>query len=548
MNNKLVKNFLITLAMFLLLAACTGVPRAVQPVKGLPEGTDGYGWWSHTVFYEIFVRSFYDSNADGIGDLNGLIEKLDYLNDGDPKTTTDLGVTGIWLMPIQPSPSYHGYDVTDYYNVDPEYGTTEDFKRLMNEAHQRGIRVIIDLVLNHTSSNHPWFVEARDPNSARRNWYVWSETDPGTLGPLGTRAWYPTANGYYYAMFWDKMPDLNYANPEVTAEMDRVAKFWLEEMHVDGFRLDAARYLVEEGDKLADSPANHSWWKNFRLVYKEINPQAITVGEVWTSNVSVEDYLKGDELDLAFNFDLASQIIGKVNGGYASQLQNDIKSTLRIFKPGTYATFLTNHDQNRVMNEVAGKVERARLAATVLLTIPGTPFLYYGEEIGMTGAKPDEKIRTPMQWSAEKSAGFSTTFPWESINSDYTEKNVALQTADPNSLFSTYRTLIQLRNAHIALRIGEYVPLETGNNAVLAFLRVHADEVVLVVINLGNKPVSGLSLSLAQGPLSGKYTGYILLGTGEPGVLEANAQGGFAAYQSASELPASSSLIIQLLK
>ena len=548
MNIRMAVRLIFVFVGIFLLAACTSGPRPVQPIKDLPEATEGYGWWSHTVFYEIFVRSFYDSNADGIGDLNGLIEKLDYLNDGDPKTTSDLGITGLWLMPIHPSPSYHGYDVTDYFGVNPEYGTTEDFKRLMDEAHQRGIRVIIDLVLNHTSSEHPWFVEARDPASAKRDWYVWSEDNPGTLGAWGDKAWYPTANGYYYALFWDKMPDLNYANPEVTAEMQDVAKYWLEEMGVDGFRLDAARYLVEEGNTLADSPANHAWWENFRLVYKDIEPEAITVGEVWTTNVSVEDYLQGDELDLAFSFDLASQIIDKVNGGYGKQLERDIKSTVGTFPPGSYATFLTNHDQNRVLNELAGTVERAKMAATVLLTIPGTPFLYYGEEIGMTGAKPDEKIRTPMQWSADKSAGFSTTFAWQSVNSDYTEKNVAQQTTDPDSLLSSYRSLVQLRNNHIALRIGDFGPVESGSSTVLTFLRVHEDEVVLVVINLGLKPVSGLTLSLAEGPLSGKFTGYVLLGTGEPRTLTADAQGGFSAYQPAAELPAYSSLIIQLLK
>ena len=548
MNSKMKPLFFVLLGLILLVACTPSGPKAVQPIKGLPEGADDSGWWNHTVFYEVFVRSFYDSDADGIGDINGLIEKLDYLNDGDAKTTTDLGITGIWLMPIHPSPSYHGYDVTDYYGVNPEYGTTADFKRLVDEAHQRGIRVIIDLVLNHTSSQHPWFIEARDPASERRDWYVWSDTDPGTLGAWGSKAWYPTANGYYYALFWDQMPDLNYANPEVTAEMESVARYWLEDMNVDGFRLDAARYLVEEDDTLADSPANHAWWENFRLVYKDIEPEAITVGEIWTANVNVEDYLQGDELDLAFNFDLAAQIIDKVNGGYASQLQSDIKSTLRILQPGTYATFLTNHDQDRVMTALAGKVDRAKVAATILLTLPGTPFVYYGEEIGMTGQKPDEKIRTPLQWSADKHAGFSTTFPWQSPNADYTAKNIAAQSTDPDSLLSTYRTLIQLRNAHVALRTGDYVPVASGNDSVLAFLRVHENEVILVVVNMGAKPATGVNLSLGQGPLEGSYQAFLLLGEGQPGSLAASTEGGFTDYPLSMEIPPRSSLMIQLLK
>jgi glycosidase len=200
------------------------------------------------------------------------------------------------------------------------------------------------------------------------------------------------------------------------------------------------------------------------------------------------------------------------------------------------------------MNEVAGKWERAKMAATVLLTIPGTPFLYYGEEIGMTGAKPDEKIRTPMQWSAEKSAGFSTTFPWESINADYTEKNVAQQTNDLDSLFSLYRSLIYLRSNHPALRTGDYIPVDTSNNAVLAFLRVHEEEVVLVLINLGTRPLTDLVVSLAQGPLTGTYKANVIFGEGQPGDLLFDAQGGFKDYMPTSELSASSSLIIQLKK
>src|SRR5919109_147792 len=186
----------------------------VQPVTGLPQGTDGYPWWNDTVFYEIFVRSFYDSDGDGIGDFNGITSKLDYLNDGDPNTTTDLGITGLWLMPIHPSPSYHGYDVTDYYDVNPEYGTLDDFKSLIDEAHQRGIRITIDLVLNHTSSKHPWFEQAQDTTSPYRQWYVWSAT------PLGGQYWhYGSGQEYYYARFGVGLPDLNYANPEVVKEM-----------------------------------------------------------------------------------------------------------------------------------------------------------------------------------------------------------------------------------------------------------------------------------------------------------------------------------------
>src|SRR5687768_9705292 len=204
----------------------------IQPVTGLPQGTDGYPWWNDTVFYEIFVRSFYDSDGNGIGDFNGITEKLDYLNDGDPATRTDLGVTGLWLMPIHPSPSYHGYDVTDYYDVNPEYGTMEDFKRLLEEAHARGIRVTIDWVLNHTSSQHAWFEQAKDPESSYRDWYRWTtEQFPGP----GWR--YGGGGASYYANFAEYMPDLNYANTAVRAEMKKVFDFWLNDVGIDGFRL-----------------------------------------------------------------------------------------------------------------------------------------------------------------------------------------------------------------------------------------------------------------------------------------------------------------------
>ncbi|MBE9472169.1 MAG: alpha-amylase, partial [Chloroflexi bacterium] len=219
----------------------TATPTATvtaPPPTSPPESAASSFWWNDAIFYEIFVRSFYDSDGDGVGDLNGLIEKLDYLNDGDPATTDDLGVTGLWLMPISQSPSYHGYDVADYLTVDDEYGTNEDFRRLMEEAHKRDIRVIVDLVLNHTSSQHPWFQSARDDvDSPYRDFYVWSEENPGYKSPWGGQVWHRTSSGYYYGIFWEGMPDLNYDNPAVTTEMEEVIRFWLEDMGADGFRL-----------------------------------------------------------------------------------------------------------------------------------------------------------------------------------------------------------------------------------------------------------------------------------------------------------------------
>jgi glycosidase len=315
---------------------------------------------------------------------------------------------------------------------------------------------------------------------------------------------------------------------------------------VDGFRLDAARHLIEEDRKQADTNSTHEWWANFRTFYKQINPDAMTVGEIWTSNYSVVDYVEGDELDMAFNFDLASQIMRNTESRSATNLGAVIQSSYKLFEPGTYATFLTNHDQDRVMSEFFEDEDKAKLAANVLLTVPGTPFIYYGEEIGMTGRKPDEKIRTPMLWSAEANAGFSSTFPWESINSNYLDTNVEVESENPLSLLSHYRTLIRLRNEHAALRVGDYLWVRSDNPSVLSFLRTSEKEQILVLINMSDENVSGYNLSLSQGPLSGSYHVFPILGEGEFIDLETNQQGGFDAYQPSIDLPANGVMILQL--
>jgi pullulanase/glycogen debranching enzyme len=263
-------------------------PAAVQPEDP---------WWNDAVFYEVFVRSFQDSDGDGVGDINGLIERLDYLNDGDPETSDDLGVTGIWLMPIMESPSYHGYDVVDYTMIDEEYGTEEDFRRLIEEANARGIKVIVDLVMNHTGRDHPWFQESLDPDSAYRDWYVWADENPGFRGPQGQRVWHAAGDDYYYGLFWDGMPDLNYENPDVTAEMYEITRYWLEDMGVDGFRLDAIKHMIEDGANQQNTPATHAWLAEFYTFYKGVNPDAFSVGEAWTGTQQVVDYT-GDEVDI----------------------------------------------------------------------------------------------------------------------------------------------------------------------------------------------------------------------------------------------------------
>jgi len=290
-----------------LLGACRGTPPLPEPVAtaAAPPIAAAPNWWQDRVFYEIFVRSFADATTgplanDGIGDFQGLIEKLDYLNDGDPTTTKDLGITGIWLMPINPSPSYHGYDVTDYYGVHPEFGTRQDFERFLAEAHRRGIRVIVDLVLNHSSSQHPRFVQALRGDPASRDWYIFVPPDavPTTLGPWGQQVWQEKQGQHYLGIFWAGMPDLNYRNPAVTAEAERIAEFWLREMNVDGFRLDAIRHLIEDGDVMTDTPETRAWLRAFQARLRQIEPDVLTVGEVWASTEAVSDYIaeKPDEM------------------------------------------------------------------------------------------------------------------------------------------------------------------------------------------------------------------------------------------------------------
>jgi len=452
-------------------------------VVTLPWCVSASNWWDDTVFYEVFVRSFYDSDANGVGDLRGLIEKLDYLNDGDPSTTDDLGVTGLWLMPICESPSYHGYDVSNYYSIESDYGTMDDFRELLAEAHARGIRIIVDLVLNHTSSNHPWFRASRGPESTYRDWYIWSMEFPGYTGPWGQRVWHFGGAGFFYGLFWNGMPDLNYRNPDVSIQMFDVVRFWLDEIGVDGFRLDAIRHLIEDGEQQENTAATHFWLKGLNAVAKGWNPTGLLLGEVWDSPQAILPYLDG-ELDLCFEFSLADAILGGVRNSRKSTIEDALETILELYPDGQYATFLSNHDQERVMTQLRGNESKAGLAASILLTLPGTPFIYYGEEVGMTGAKPDERIRTPMQWTEEAFGGFTTSSPWEALAEDRTGRSVAFQAANPESLLSRYRRFISARHQHSALRAGELLLVDAGHPSLLSYLRIDEDKKIWVLHNL----------------------------------------------------------------
>jgi alpha-amylase len=303
-------------------------------------------WWNNTVAYEIFVRSFYDTNADGRGDFNGLTAKLDYLNDGNPYTNQDLGVGLIWLMPTNASPSYHGYDVTNYNIINPQYGNTADFKRFVDSAHSRGIKVILDFVINHTSSQHPWFIKSAANDPQYRNFYRWETNPPNQTGPWGQQVWYTKNSSKYYALFWSEMPDLNYAHKPVRDSIFAAAKYWLNAMDVDGFRLDAAMYLYENGNVLKNDPRTITFWKEFNDSCEVWKQNSLLVGEVWDAPEVVALYK--DALDLCFDFNLADKNLSSVNSSNPFDARVALKNTTTTFN-NQFATFLTNHDQDRVI-------------------------------------------------------------------------------------------------------------------------------------------------------------------------------------------------------
>ena len=467
------------------------VPNHLQS-RSVPVGHTG-------VHYEIFVRSFADSNGDGIGDLNGVTNNLDYLQ--------DLGVSAIWLMPINPSPTYHKYDITDYYGIDREYGTIDDFRRLVAEAHRRGIAVIIDLVIHHTSSQHPWFREAsKGPQSPYWNYYKWLTPEEIKARRLATRditadsgernPWHAVPGATfperYYGMFWSGMPDLNFDHPPVREEMFRMARYWLNDMGVDGFRLDAARHLYRE----AEEPKNHQFWQEFGREVEAAKPGAYTVGEVWTRPERVAPYFKG--LTTNFNFDLCLAIEEVVRRGDDTEDLVEflayVQSAFAVVNPQFIdALMLSNHDQNRIGSALKGNVDKLKVAANLLLTLPGNPYLYYGEEIGMLGMKPDENIREPFLWDIRTRDRQRTSWRRGRYTTSQTVRPLAVQQTDPDSLFWHYKRLIHARNGHPVLNDNLSRLEQTGvrQPGIIALIRRSANgSRVLVVHNLTGKTVN----------------------------------------------------------
>lgn len=483
-------------------------PTAPPESESIPD--DASAWSRRAVYYELFVRSFRDSDGDGVGDLKGLIEKLDYLNDGNPATGTDLGVDALWLMPIFASPSYHGYDVLDYESVAPQLGTLADFQRLCDEAHRRGMKVVLDLVVNHTSRSHPWFTDSSSgPGAARRDWYVWSQGNPGWRQPWnpisGGPTWHALNGAYYYGVFWDGMPDLNLKNPDVRREVVRIAKLWLAR-GADGFRLDAARYLIETGSGTgqSDTAETHAFWKELAAELRAVRPDVALIGENWTTIQTIATYYGdtskvpgGDELPLNFDFPLADAMLQGVQAGDALPIAQALAQSLHALPRGAAeAPFLTNHDQIRVATRWGGSAEKLRLGAAILLTLPGAPFVYYGEELGLPNGPggDDREKRAPMPWSSGAGLGFTSGTPWHPFAPGSEAVTAAAQVGQPTSLHERYRSLVAMRRQSAALRRGGLKLLSSASSKspVLAYVRRLSGEEVLVVHNLSGAAQTGL--------------------------------------------------------
>ena len=364
------------------------------------------------VYYEIFVRSFADSNGDGIGDLNGITARLDYLK--------WLGVSGLWLTPIYPSASYHGYDITDYFAINPQFGTMADFHRLLREAHARGIKVLIDMVLNHTSDRNPWFQRALDPKSPYHDWYTWARkgTDLAALSSLGSPAWHRLDGQYYLGDFSGDMPDLNYDSPAVRREMIKLGRFWLAQ-GVDGFRLDATTQIYidfkSDVDNLRAIDKNIAWWQQYHDALRATDPGVFLLGEVPArTEAQAAPYYAA--LNSVFDFPLAQVLVATAASETSPDLGAYVGKAWRSFRrnargPIVDSPFIGNHDRDRVLDQLQGNMSHMRMAAAMLLTMPGDPFVYYGEEIGMHGVKPDPSIREPMRWDRNPRQAGETS--WE---------------------------------------------------------------------------------------------------------------------------------------
>ncbi len=489
-------------------------------------------WWKHAVIYEIYPRSFQDSNGDGIGDLNGITSRLDYLK--------SLGIGAIWLTPIYPSPNVDfGYDISNYTAIDPMFGTMADFDHLVSEAHKRGIRILMDYVINHTSDQNPWFLESRSSRTnPKRDWYIWRDGKGETATSKGEppnnwQSWFggsawqwdPKTRQYYYHYFYVQQPDLNWRNPEVRKAMYGVLDFWMKR-GVAGFRIDAVSRLFEDpqmrddpylpghdayGDRniqhkyTDDQPGVHEVLKEVRKVIDKYpgNPVLVTEADEPNTAALTKMYGNGDEVQLPMDFQIAD--VNKLSAPRFRELFREIENNTAHGQP---EYFFSNHDQPRQWDRYGDgrhNDEIAKLMAVLELATRGTPQMYYGEEIGMRTTPPRRKEdvrdpigikgwpkekgrdgeRTPMQWDASKEAGFTTSSkPWLPIPPSAKIYNVAVEGKDPNSIFNTYKSLLALRESDSALRNGTQIGVNNDDPDVFSFIRQTPGRTVLVALNM----------------------------------------------------------------
>ena len=491
-------------------------------------------WWKHAVIYEIYPRSFQDSNGDGVGDINGITARLDYLK--------DLGIDAIWITPMYPSPGVdYGYDISDYTAIDPAYGTMEDFDRMVTEAKKRGIHVLMDYVINHTSDQNKWFLESRSSRTnPKRDWYMWHDGKVGADGTLeppnnwqswfGHSAWTwdETKKQYYYHYFYVQQPYLNWHNPEVRKAMYGVLEFWMRH-GVSGFRIDAVSRLFEDpemrddpylpgtnayGDRniqhkyTDDLPEVHDVLKEVRHVVDQFpgNPVLVTEADEPTVADLTRMYGNNDEVQLPMDFQIAD--VNELSATRFRKLFNEVEANTAHGQP---EYFFSNHDQPRQWDRYGDGEHNdqiAKLMATLLLTTRGTPQMYYGEELGMRTTPPTriedvhdpigklgwpkekgrDGERTPMQWSPGADAGFTSNHPWLPIPASASTYNVETERADPNSIFNVYKRLLELRRTDLALRDGTQESINEDDTHVFTFLRHTEKETVVVALNMSAEP------------------------------------------------------------
>lgn len=528
-----------------LLSACQPAPEASKPVSAAvtlqkvseqktsqtQTAAVTTPWWQDAVFYQIWPRSFADSNGDGTGDFNGIAQKLPYL--------ADLGVDALWLTPMFEAPSYHGYDFTEFYQVETDYGSQQEFKALIDAAKAKNIRIILDLVINHISDQHDWFKRSAAGEAPYKDYFIWRKDlptdgwgpawDASKTDPKVVWHYHEGRKEYYYAAFGASQPDLNLTHPDVVAEMKKMAKYWLD-MGVAGFRLDAVRYAIETGpDGQADTAETIEYWKDFTQYVKTVQPDAMLVGEAWADLPVAAKYAgDGKALDAGFDFEFGYKVLellkgngevkaefGTMNSNTASGAEQLLQANFNARKAagvamGYFSPFLTNHDQPRLGWQLQGDQAKAKLAAAMLLTSPGSTYLYYGEEIGLNQASDAEHIqrRAPMLWDQSPQAGFTTAanawvqsdqlFPPQRETSWWApflqaqlaaKVTVADQQQDAKSLWSLYKFLIAQKQQRAEFGVaGSYEAKALNDGKLLQISRELAGKKSIVLLNLSAEP------------------------------------------------------------